>query len=235
LLAIVLPVSVLLGGCTSSLRFPAPSRPPATAEPWRIPAEAHPTQRLYRVRYEGPEEEASFKLTLYLAAADRYRMTAADGLGRKLWTLDVASDGEAVWLDHRAKSYCRAPSARRLTLVPLADLPLAALPKLLLGRMPAEPATDLVRGDGHLSYRDARGQRWAGGVAGGRLDWWSLGRDGEAVAWWRRDGDGGDFIDRRGRQTIRWQESVREPLPAPLEPLEVPDRFQPGDCDAASR
>lgn len=206
---------------------------PATGEPWQIAPDAYPTQRLYRVKYRGPEGHASFKLTLYLGGVAEYRMTASDGLGRKLWSLQVDGDRRALWLDHRRKEYCRAQAAERLLLVPLARLPLVALPRLLLGRMPAEPAASLVRGDGHLAYLDARGQRWVGVLRDGQLDWWRLEEAGEAIAWWRRDGDGSSFTDQRGGQEIEWREIVREQLQRPVEPLEVPARFREGMCGEA--
>lgn len=209
--------------------------PEALAEighPWNLPAEATPTQRLYRIKYDGPEGKLGFKLTLYLAAADHYRLLAVDPLGRKLWELSLEPGDQAVLLDHRAKRYCQRDSASLLTVVPLARLPLLALPRLLLGRLPSQPATDLRRSETAVSYRDARGQHWQGGLDAGRLQWWSLVEAGEAVAWWRpaEDGTGGIFSDRRGQQQVRWQEVISEPLTAPLARPEVPASYQLDDC-----
>ena len=205
-------------------------RRPGADDPWRIPGDSFPTQRLYRVRYAGPEGRAGFKLTLYLPTAAAYRMAAADSLGRKLWSLQVEESGRAVWLDHRSKEFCEARGAEQLLLVPLAHLPLAALPRLLLGRMPAEPVANLVRAADQVSYLDARGQRWSGVLRDGELAWWSLEEDGEAVAWWRRDGDGGSFADPRASLEVRWQETVREALRQPLAELQIPPRFREGAC-----
>ncbi len=229
LLLLALP---LVSACVSGGFLSSPvTRPGVGLEPWEIPAGAYPTQRLYRVKYAGPEGRAGFKLTLYLGSADRYRMAAADSLGRKLWSLEVAETGRAVWLDHRSKEYCEARGADQLLLVPLANLPLAALPKLLLGRMPEEPVANLVRGAEHVAYLDARGQAWSGVSRDGELAWWSLEEAGEAVAWWRRDGEGGSiFTDRRGGLELRWQEIVAEELRKPPGELAIPAKFREGAC-----
>ena len=198
-------------------------------EPWQLPADAYPSQRLYRVKYRGPQGDAAFKLTLYLEAEASYRMLASD-LGRKLWSLTVDGQGEAVWLDYRRKEYCRASAASELRFLPLAELPLASLPRLLLGRLPAEPAAGLARGERNISFLDARGFRWNGELDGDRLRWWSLVDAGEAVIWWRLEDAGGVFSDRRGRQEVRWREVVREALKKPLGEVEIPAKFGPGSC-----
>jgi hypothetical protein len=195
------------------------------AEPWRLPPDAYPTQRLYRVKYDGPDGHAAFKLTLYLEDEHRFRMQAADGLGRRLWELDVDALGDALWLDHRNRRYCAAPGASDLSLVPLARLPLVSLPKLLLGQLPTSPAADLRRGEDTVYYRDARGRLWNGGLTDGRLAWWTQVEAGEAVTSWRREGEDNVFVDRRGEQELRWREVVREPLAAPPRPLEVPAKY----------
>ncbi len=222
----------LLSGCVSGGFLERPTtRPGGGLEPWQIPAGAYPTQRLYRVKYAGPEGRAGFKLTLYLGTAEGYRMAAADSLGRKLWSLEVAESGRALWLDHRRKEYCESRGAERLLLVPLANLPLAALPRLLLGRMPAEPVANLVRGVEHVSYLDARGQAWSGVFRDGELAWWRLEEAGEAVAWWRRDGEaGGHFADPRGGLELRWQEVVAEALREVPAGLAIPAKFREGAC-----
>ncbi len=208
-----------------------------------MPEDAYPTQRLYRVKYRGPEGEAGFKLTLYLEAEAKYRMLASD-LGRKLWTLHVdgssrrgAEDtpGGAVWLDHRRKEFCRASAAGALRFVPLADLPLVSLPRLLLGLLPAEPAANLTRNETRVSFLDARGFRWDGVLDGDQLEWWNLLEAGETIAWWRREDGGGVFSDRRGEQEVRWREVVREPLEGSLAAPEIPARFREGACGGTAR
>lgn len=203
-------------------------------EPWEIPAESYSTQRLYRVRYEGPEGRASFKLTLYFVEDDHFRMRAADGLGRKLWDLAVDTDDAALWLDHRNKEYCEARGAGRLAIVPLAQMPLVALPRLLLGRMPAPPASELQRSPAGVAYRDERGQLWNGGLEDGRLLWWTLLEDGKPVTWWRQENGEGIFTDLVGHQKLIWREVVHEALRQAPEPLHVPDSYREGVCGKAS-
>ncbi len=196
-----------------------------------MPQDSYPTQRLYRVKYRGPEGDFGFKLVLYLEGEARYRMQASD-LGRKLWSLAV--DGQdAVWLDYKRKRYCRSDAAEQLRFVPLADLPLVALPRLLLGRLPAEPAASLKRSEERVSFLDARGQLWSGSLNGDELEWWSLVEAEEAVVWWRREARGGVFAARDGKQEVRWEEMVREPLEEPLDALEIPAKYQPDECGAA--
>ncbi len=221
---------ILVAGCTTAGSLSLTQRP-VSAEPWQLPADAYPSQRLYRVKYRGPQGDAGFKLTLYLEAEARYRMLASD-LGRKLWSLSIDGEGEAVWLDYRRKEYCRVSAASELRFLPLADLPVDSLPKLLLGRLPAEPAANLARGERNLSFLDARGFRWNGELADGQLRWWSLVEAGEAVVWWRREESGGVFSDRRGQQEVRWREVVREQLRSPLGEVEIPARFGRGECGA---
>ena len=195
-----------------------------------LPEGSFPTQRLYRVSYDGPEGKVGFRLTLYLASREHYRMDAADTLGRRVWSLAVEPGGEALWLDHRQRRYCATRGAREQTFVPIAHLPLEALPRLILGRMPALPAGEVLEGGGKIAYRDSRGQEWNGMLENGSLAWWSLLRDGEAVAWWRNHEGENIFSDRRGGQQVRWTEQVRELLETPLSGLEVPEKYREGAC-----
>ncbi len=231
----------LLAGCVATGGLFQDGPPPV--EPWQMPEGAYPSQRLYRVKYRGPEGEAGFKLTLYLEAEAKYRMLAAD-LGRKLWSLYVDASpreesggaaGEAVWLDYRRKEYCRVGAAGALRFVPLADLPLVSLPRLLLGLMPADPAASLNRAETRVSFLDSRGYRWDGVLSGQQLEWWSLLEAGETIAWWRREDGGGVFSDSRGQQEVRWREVVSEPLESPLAAPEIPARFGEGACGGTSR
>ncbi len=231
----------MLAGCaTSGGLFRSTDSP--SAEPWLMPGDAYPSQRLYRVKYRGPEGEAGFKLTLYLEAETKYRMLASD-LGRKLWSLQVEGapragaggpQGEAVWLDYRRKEYCRASAAGTLRFVPLADLPLVSLPRLLLGLLPAQPAANLNLTETRVSFLDARGYRWDGLLDGERLEWWNLLEEEETIAWWRREEGGGVFSDRRGEQEVSWREVVREPFEGGLAAPEIPARFRQGACGAAA-
>lgn len=230
---------VLVSGCatSSSLRRTAtagtvPDEADLT-EPWQLPAGSFPTQRLYRLSYDGPEGKLDFKLTLYLSTPYQYRLQAVVALGRKLWDLDIDAADRVLWVDHREKTFCHAGDAGRLVIVPVAKLPLAALPKLLLGRLPTPPTAELARDESHVSYRDGLGQKWSARfepAGGGALEWWNLEVDGEPQAWWRSDGDGGVFSDRRGRQQLRWKEVVSESLSQGVEPLEPPPNYQEVSC-----
>lgn len=220
-------------GCASGGSFFAPKRP-VGGEPWETPTSAHPSQRLYRVKYRGPEGKLSFKLSLYLETPTHYQMQAADGLGRKAWTLAFDSDGSSLWLNYRQKTYCASSNAGELALVPLARLPLVALPKLLLGRLPAEPATDLRRTGEHISFLDARGQLWNGALRNGDIEWWSLVEGGEPIAWWRREESGGTFTHLGTEQQVVWREITREPLAHALVPLQIPAGFGLADCASGS-
>ncbi len=231
LLALLLALG--LSACATLTGSGPPPRAVGEADPWQLVPGTFPGQRLYRVRYEGPEGKGSFKLILYLASPSHYRMVASDSLGRKLWTLQVDADGQAVWLDHRNKRYCQVDGADRLVVVPLAQLPLLALPRLLLGRLPADPVANLQWTADHVSFLDVRGQAWTAALSGAELEWWKVEDLGEAVAWWRRDGDGGDFSDARGGQRLRWRQVVAEAVEPTFEPLEIPPRFEQGACGAA--
>ena len=223
----------MLGGCASTASLFDRAGKTSVVEPWSLAPEAYPTQRLYRVKYRGTEGDLGFKLTLYLESQAKFRMLASD-LGRKFWSLTVDGDGEAAWIDYRRKETCRAPSSDRLRFVTLADLPLMALPKLLLGRLPAEPAASLRQDEGRVAFLDARGQLWNAGLSAGELDWWSLIEAGEVVVWWRREDDGGVFSDSENRQEVRWREIVREELKSPLTPLAAPSGYQQVSCDSSS-
>lgn len=200
-------------------------------EPWELPPEAFPTQRLFRIKYQGPEGKAGFKLSLYLETRQRYRMQASDSLGRKLWSLDLDAVGRATWLDHRQKTFCHTVGSQ-LDFVPLARFPLAALPKLLLGRLPSVPASEVGRSEeGHFAFLDASGQRFSGIALENGLTWWTLEEGGEVVAWWRNEEKGATFVHRGTQQQVEWREVVREPLAKGLETLHIPDDYAERACD----
>jgi hypothetical protein len=227
-LPLALALLLTLGGC---LPRPGPSPVPAGGVPaWQIPAAAYGSQRLYRVSYSGPEGEGSLRLTLRLAAPDRYQVTTADPVGRALWSLDVAED-EGIWLDHRNRTFCRFAGSFDISGVPLAPFPLLSLPALLLGRLPAEPAAPPTSSRGRdISYKDGMGRRWTATLAAGQVVSWTL-WDGEkpAVLWVQSD-SWAILSDRAQKVQMRWKEVVRESLPRPPEPLEVPAGFTEVDC-----
>jgi hypothetical protein len=201
------------------------------SEPWQIPASELATQRLFRLRYDGPEGQGSLRLTLRLAAADRYRLTVADVAGRPLSTLSVEA-GEGLWVEPREERYCRLRSAVELEALPSLRLPLAALPAVLLGRLPAAPSGRPPRLGPRFEYRDAEGRRWGAGMAAGEVVSWTLWEAGEPAAWWRRRGEEAILSERRRGVQMRWREVAKEPLAELPPPPEVPAGYR-SDCGAA--
>lgn len=233
LLAPALLLLAALAACTPPGR---PARLPAGGHAWEIPPAALGSQRLYRIGYQGPEGKLSFRLTLYLVKAAQFRMDAADGVGRRIFSLEVHEGApgaapSALWLDHREKQYCRLGSDGLPEGLPLANLPLEALPRLLVGVMPAEPASELAQQDGKISYRDENGQQWSGQVgADGALAWWTLAEAGQPSAWWQRQPSETIYSDRHAGLQVRLQEQVVEPLAAAPAPLEIPAGYAEIAC-----
>ncbi len=186
------------------------------------------TQRLFRVHYAGPEGDGSLRMVLRLEAADRFQITAADTLGRTVWSLQADVDG-LLSLDHRAQTFCRAPADLRLPETALAPLPVASLPSVLLGFLPMPPDTSASTLPDRLDYRDAGGRRWTAGSEDGNLAAWTLWQDGVPILWWSRQPRGGILSHRQGVQ-FRWREVVREPLVERVEGLLIPDDFQQESC-----
>jgi hypothetical protein len=238
LLSIVL---LLAAGCGPAGKFGRPERIPTGDMPWEIPSSALGSQRLYRVSYQGPEGKLAFRLTLYLETPESFRMDAADGVGRRIFSLEVgpppaapaaaAGGGQALWLDHRNKEYCRLESSGLPRDLPLANLPLEALPRLLLGMMPAQPKSELARAGGKISYLDGAGRHWSGSLdAGGLLEWWTLVEAGEAIAWWQRQPEETIYSDRLAGLQVRLQQQVVEPLKAKPSRLEIPAGYAESAC-----
>lgn len=226
-------VLLLCSACAGLVRPPQASAETAPLPAWELPDEVEGTQRLYRVRYEGPEGKLSFKLTVYVGTADRFHMQAADVLGRQLWSLAVSREGQALWLNHRDKTYCYTDPRSGLVFIPLTRLPLEAVPRLLVGRLPEKPFADLRQAPGQVSFRDVLGRQWTAALDGdGAPLRWSLLEGGEPVAWWQRDPSSQDvlFSDRRGRQQVRWREIVHESLTRPLERTSVPEGYREERC-----
>jgi hypothetical protein len=199
------------------------------AEPWLLPAGELGTQRLLRVGYDGPEGEGSFKLTLRLAADGRYQARAADPFGRALWSLDAAPDG-GLWIDHRAEVACRLGGRFDLAAARLIPFPLAALPALLLGRLPEPPHGVVERSGDRLEFDDAEGRRWTARVAGGAPVAWTLWLDGEPAVWWHGSDGEAHLSDRLRRTQLRWRQVVREELAGALEPVAVPAGYEEVAC-----
>ncbi|MDX1644567.1 MAG: hypothetical protein R3244_09450, partial [Thermoanaerobaculia bacterium] len=116
-------------------------------------------QTLYRVSYRGIDGRGRLRLVLRRSAGE-FRLDAADPFGRALWSFATAG-AEAVLLDHRADAYCRFVGAVTVDVVALSELPVRSLPRLLDGRLPAEPVEPLVPPEeGEVELVDTVGRRW---------------------------------------------------------------------------
>lgn len=223
-----------LAGCAGA--SPAPRTPAAAAAsavpPWELPASTYPSQRLFRLHYDGPEGEGALRLVLRLAGPDRYRLSAADRLGRPLFTVDAA-DGAGWLLDHREHVACPLGPGLRLDGLPLEPWSPEALPALLLGRLPVPPARGSRDPAGEeLSYRDARGRRWSARLEGGTVAGWTLWEEGEPAVWWRK-ADGESLLsDRRRGLQMSWREVGAEGLGDGLGEPGVPEGYRVTECGA---
>jgi hypothetical protein len=222
----------------------------AATPPWQIPPSALGTQRLYRVSYDSGDGGGSFRLSLRVASPERYQVRAVDPVGRSLWTLEVAGE-EGLWLDHRAGAACRLAGRLDVAAGQLTPFPLAAVPALLLGRLPeapagpveaigdedsavvnAEPAAREPRG-GRIAYHDALGRRWVAVLEDGVPRSWSMSeREGQAPGlWWLRRGGEAVLSDRVRGVQLRWRESLTEPLGGGLAAPAVPADFTEVPCE----
>jgi hypothetical protein len=214
---------------------------PIRATAWELPSAAMGTQRLLRLRYDGPEGDVSLRLTLRLETPRRFQLTGADRLGRAHWALDV-SGGEALWIDHDAETHCTGSPDVQLPGWADGPVRLDALPAILLGALPggesgAGGARRLPNPDGgtRLEFEDASGQRWSASLDGREeLRTWTLWQQGRPTWWWRREGAGGRLSQRDGGRQLSWEEILVEPLVEPLTPLVVPEGFMASCPKAAS-
>ncbi len=181
--------------------------------------------------YSGPRGEGSFRLALKLQAADRYQASAADPLGRALWSLDVTAN-RGLFLDHRARAACLLDGALSLVGAPLDRIRLADLPKLLLGRVPVQPRETPIAGTAEeIDLPGAAGEVWKVRLADGLPVRWSLLRSGAPAAGWTLVKGESILSDRTGGR-LRWRSSVAEPLAAPLSSLKAPADYTSGGCAA---
>ncbi len=184
---------------------------PATAELWQLPASELLVQSLFRVQYQGPEGQGGFRLTLRLAAANRYRVTTVDSVGRTVWTLSVEGD-KGLWVDHHQKLFCRFEGELGLESVPLSPFALPALPGLLLARLPEPPQSTPVVTEGSLEMVDRAGRRWTAKQEDGELVQWTLWELGEPAVWWARLGEESILSERARGIQLRWRRVLAEPL-----------------------
>jgi hypothetical protein len=198
-------------------------------EPWEIPASELHTQRLFRLRYGGPEGEGGLRLTLRIVAPARYRVSTVDLAGRALWSLSVEGE-DGLWIDHRGERFCRFSGSLGLAALPLSPFPLPALPALLLGRAPAVPAGRVERTAGRLEYQDSQGRRWRVETAGREVLEWTLWGEAGPAVWWRRQAGEAIVSERERAVQIRWREVLRESLLALPSPPEVPAAYAAASC-----
>lgn len=215
-----------MAGC-GSLSSPEPLALVPGLAPWAIPPDALETRRLFRMSYEGPESSGNARLVLELASGDAFAVRVFDRLGRKVWEAR-AEDGETLIVSHESESSCRlAGPIRWRGLEDLGPLPPAAVPALLLGRVPGRPpsgATLDTEPNGRFRYPGTDAEVWTGVWDETGIASWILTRGGEPRWWWVRADTGGILSQRRGRQ-MRWQLVTAEPL-GELAPLTVPTGYR---------
>lgn len=216
----------VLAGLVASFLAACATAPAPGAAPWGVADSDLRSQRLYKVQYAGERGRGSGRLTLYLEAPRRYELAAADAFGSPLWSLRV--DGErGLFVEPRAGRACRLSGSVDLPDLPLAPLPLAAVPALLLGRLPvAAPEPAAAAGE----VRDERGRRFTYAVAGGRLASWTLWRQDAPALWWRRAGAEAVLSSSAGGYQLRWREVAREPLRRAPAGVELEDGTVAGEC-----
>jgi len=216
-------LALAAGGCAS-----APRPEAAGEEPWQLPVAELGSQSLFRMSYRGPQGSAGLKLILRLRNETAYSLAAADLFGRPLWTLAVGG-GKALWIDDRAGRWCALGNAVRLPDIGVPDLPLRAVPALLLGRVPLGPAERL--GGAAREYRDADGRRWTLVARAGEVASWTY-WEGERPSLWFNTQGGEMVLSSRQREAqVRWRRTLREPLAEVVAEPAPPPGFSQGGCD----
>lgn len=154
-----------------------------------------------------------------------------DPVGRALWSLDVTND-QGLWLNHRSRTWCSFEGRFDVSGIPLGPFPLLALPALLIGRVPAEPAQpETLAREGAISFRDASGRLWAAVVdKDGRISSWTLSEGAAPTVWWMRRDDWAILSDRERGVQVRWREVLREELDREPDPLPTPGGYRETPC-----
>ncbi len=213
--------AVLAAGCAT-----VPVAPRADgAAPWDIPASELGQQSLFRVNYRGERGSGTLRLVLRLTAENDYQLAASDAFGRQLWNL-AAEGSEARWIDFRAERWCEMGDSFALPELGLPDLPLRAIPALLLGRLPVTPREGAVEAS---EVRDRRGRRWT--IAAGESPGWTLWDGEEPVLWFRVQQGEHVLSSRRDGAQLRWRRTLREPLGGSPAGGAPPATFAQGRCD----
>ena len=207
-------------------RLATPAEP--VAEPaatlWGLPADALRTQRIVKLHYDGPEGDGTLNLVLRLEREDRFSLQGNDQLGRGWFRLAV-EDAAALFLDLRAKTFCRFEDSIEISAVPLGPLPFDQLPALLLGRLPVVPVETTRQDDGGWRLRDDLGREWTAEASEGRLESWTLWRAGEPEVWWHHDDSLAYLSARTEGLQLRWRSAPGQALTRSPATLEVPQGF----------
>lgn len=229
--------AIACGGSLGSDRPRPPSQDDAAiagaAALWMLPAGEMETQRLVRLRYDGPRDDGTLYLTLRLESPSRYTLEAHSRLlGKSVFRL-LVRDERALYLDLQRSEYCRFDHAIEIAAVPLGPLPFDVLPALLLGLVPTRPdgAGAQLDEDGGWSFRDREGRRWTVVEEGGLPQSWTLWREETPSVWWSREGDMSYLSAPEEELQLRWRAGAAEPLATELATPVVPEGFVPGtDC-----
>jgi hypothetical protein len=191
---------------------------------WGLPEDALATQRVVKLRYEGPDGDATLNLILRLERQDRFSLQGNDQLGRSWFRLAV-DETRALFLDLRAKTFCRFDEAIEIEAVPLGPLPFDQLPALLLGQLPIQPVEHARIGGESWRLVDSAGRAWTADAPAGRLERWTLWRAGEPEVWWHRGASLSYLSARSDGLQLRWRTPGGQPLTQTPASLEVPEGF----------
>lgn len=236
-----------LGGCASigtgrEAPTPAAGPVPVTA-PWEIPEAEWRTQRIVRLRYEGPEGSGTLRLVLRFEHPESFHVSASDRLGRRWWDLNVR-EGKALVLWVRERIFCRYAGDLEIPALSLGPVPARAVAALLMHRLPSPPAdargweqTAFPGGPGRsveIDFEDRRGRRWTAETDSAGPDRWTLWRGDRARASWSGEAGGmAQLVESDTGLVLRWTQprpatELAVPLPAPA----VPSGYRPGVCGA---
>ncbi len=247
-LLVLAAVSWLIGcASTGPTREVQPAADPGGARaalPWEIPGVEWGTQRIVRMRYDGPEGEGTLRLVLRFESPDRFQVEASDRLGRRWWDLNV-QDGSALVLWVRERTFCRYRGDLEIPALSLGPVPAGAVAALLLLRLPAPPVepgvledtTAAGSGAVELDFGDRWGRRWTAVTTASAPRSWTLHRGAQTRASWRVDADGmARLVEPETGLELRWlQNRAAKPLRGALRAPEVPNGFVPGVCESGAR
>ena len=235
-----------LGGCASTgppgREAPAPAgRPVPVTAPWEIPPAEWRTQRIVRMRYEGPEGNGTLRLVLRFEDPESFHVSASDRLGRRWWDLNVR-EGDALVLWVRERSFCRYAGDLEIPALSLGPVQARAVAALLMRRLPAPPADAGVWEEAavsgrpdrgvELDFEDRRGRRWTTVTTTAGPNRWTLWHGDRVRASWSRDAEGmAQLVESDTGLELRWfQPRPATELTSPLPASAIPSGYRPGAC-----